>query len=349
MSANEAVIELVDPARRRGWLAGVAPGILLTALIAAASIGLHQVPGLGGMSPLILSILLGMALHNLVGTPARAKAGVAFALRRILRAAIVLLGLQLTLGQIASVGVAGVAATILTLAATFVFTLHAGRRLGVERQLTTLIAAGTSICGASAVVAANAVVDGGDEDVAYAVATVTVFGSLSMVLFPLFNTGLHLAPHAYGLWTGATIHEIAQVVAAAYQDGHAAGDFGTIVKLTRVMMLAPVVLLLAFFWRGKAGKGGAPPQGGHALVRARLPADGRAEQCPAALRRTAWTRRRCHDLPAGHGAGRHGPRNGRPQAEGEGPAPAGARRLGLGVHHRLRSGDGDARHVMLGA
>ncbi|MFZ3034461.1 MAG: YeiH family protein [Parvibaculum sp.] len=239
-----------------GWLVHHFPGVSLTVLIAIAATYLHRVPGFGGLSPLILSILLGMGLHNIIGAPAFAKPGIAFSLRRVLRAAIVLLGLQLTLLQIGSVGVAGVIGTVITLAATFLFTLWAGRRLGVERQLTTLIAAGTSICGASAVVATNAVVDGGDEDVAYAIATVTVFGSLSMVLFPFLNGFIHLGPQAYGLWTGSSIHEVAQVVAAAFQDGAAAGHFGTIVKLTRVLMLAPVVLIVAYVWaRGSETKG----------------------------------------------------------------------------------------------
>ncbi|HEX7777518.1 MAG TPA: YeiH family protein [Parvibaculum sp.] len=267
MPANEAAVvapEAVSSEARASWIAHTAPGILLTACIAIVGTVLHRVPGFGSLSPLILSIVIGMAFHNLLGTPARAKAGVVFSLRRVLRAAIVLLGLQLTAGQIAGVGIDGILATVLTLASTFLFTLWVGSRLGIARPLVALIAAGTSICGASAVVAANAVVDGADEDVAYAVATVTVFGSLSMVLFPLLNTVLHLAPRAYGLWAGASIHEIAQVVAAAFQDGQNAGHFGTIVKLTRVLMLAPVVLLLAFFWdrgRGKAvsRRGGTTP------------------------------------------------------------------------------------------
>ena len=252
MSIDEAVeASPATSASAAGPVAGIMhlfPGVALTALIAIAATYLHRVPGFGGLSPLILSILLGMGLHNIIGAPAFAKPGIAFSLRRVLRAAIVLLGLQLTLLQIGSVGVEGVVGTVVTLAATFFFTLWAGRRLGIERQLTTLIAAGTSICGASAVVATNAVVDGDDEDVAYAIATVTVFGSLSMMLFPFLNGFLHLAPQAYGLWTGASIHEVAQVVAAAFQDGTAAGHFGTIVKLTRVLMLAPVVLIVAFVW-----------------------------------------------------------------------------------------------------
>jgi uncharacterized integral membrane protein (TIGR00698 family) len=265
MSINEATDvlppEAAAPARDPfRWLMLHVPGVALTATIAIAATFLHRVPGFGGLSPLILSILLGMALHNIIGAPAVAKPGITFSLRRVLRAAIVLLGLQLTLFQIASVGVTGIGGTVITLAATFFFTLWVGRRLGIERQLTTLIAAGTSICGASAVVATNAVVDGGDEDVAYAIATVTVFGSISMVLFPFLNGFIHLDPQGFGLWTGSSIHEVAQVVAAAFQDGTVAGQFGTIVKLTRVLMLAPVVLIVAYVWSrgGNSKDDGAP-------------------------------------------------------------------------------------------
>ncbi|MBI1219942.1 MAG: putative sulfate exporter family transporter [Rhodobacteraceae bacterium] len=231
------------------------PGLLLTAGIAAIAFALHRIPGLGALSPLILAILVGMAGHNIVGTPAAAKAGVKFSLRRILRAGIVLLGLQLTLHQVAAVGPVGVALIATALVATFTFTTWLGHRLGVEAGLAQLIAAGTSICGASAVIATNAVTRAGDEDVAYAVACVTVFGSLSMVLYPLLGGLLPLGAHGYGLWAGASIHEVAQVVAAGYQRGTEAGDFATIAKLTRVMMLAPVVIVLGRRAARGAGQG----------------------------------------------------------------------------------------------
>jgi uncharacterized integral membrane protein (TIGR00698 family) len=141
------------------------------------------------------------------------------------------------------------------LVSTFVFTKWLGRLLGVERKLAELIAAGTSICGASAVIATNTVTGAHDEDVAYAVATVTVFGSIAMFCYPVLLGLLHLSPRAYGLWAGASIHEIAQVVAAAYQGGHAAGDFATIAKLSRVMMLAPVVITLGLLARRHHPKG----------------------------------------------------------------------------------------------
>jgi uncharacterized integral membrane protein (TIGR00698 family) len=235
---------------------GVVPGLLLTGGIAAAAFGLRALPGLSLLSPMILSIFIGIAFHNVIRTPAVAKAGVTFSLRRILRLAIILLGLQLTAQQVIAVGGTGLAVIVATLLSTFLFTTWVGRLLGVDAKLTQLIAAGTSICGASAVIATNTVTDGSDEDVAYAVACVTVFGSIAMFSYPLLVGVLHLDPHAYGLWAGSSIHEIAQVVAAAYQDGTQAGDSATIAKLTRVMMLAPVVISLGLLVRLRGGKGG---------------------------------------------------------------------------------------------
>jgi len=232
----------------------VVPGLLLTSGIAAAAFGLRALPGVSVLSPMILAIFMGITFHNLVRTPAWAKPGVVFSLRRILRVAIILLGLQLTAQQVVAVGGAGLAVIIATLLSTFLFTTWVGRLLGVDAKLTQLIAAGTSICGASAVIATNTVTDGSDEDVAYAVACVTVFGSIAMFTYPLLVGVLHLDPHAYGLWAGSSIHEVAQVVAAAYQDGSQAGDFATIAKLTRVMMLAPVVVSLGLLLRGRGNQ-----------------------------------------------------------------------------------------------
>ena len=235
------------------WLSGRSsvPGLFLTATIAAAAFGLRNLSGITALSPLIVAIVLGIAFHNTVGTPAAFKQGVVFSMRRVLRFAIILLGLQLSLSQVVEVGGAGLAIIASTLAATFLFTVWLGRRLGVERKLSELIAAGTSICGASAVVATNAVTRASDEDVAYAVACVTVFGSASMLLYPVLEGLLQLTPHAFGLWAGASVHEIAQVVAAAFQNGVDSGNFAMIAKLSRVMLLAPMILALSCFSAGK--------------------------------------------------------------------------------------------------
>jgi uncharacterized integral membrane protein (TIGR00698 family) len=267
MRANEVTAMLLDPltssaARPAPRITSITlhwptealrllPGLALTFGIALVGFALNRVPHVSSLSPLILSIMIGMLFHNVIRTPAVCVPGVKFSLRRILRFGIVLLGLQLTLGQVLAVGPAGLVIVVATLSATFGFTLWLGRRLGVDPKLSQLIAAGTSICGASAVIAANAVTDGSDEDVAYAVACVTVFGSLAMLTYPFLPGLLHLDPHAFGLWAGTSIHEIAQVIAAAFQDGKPAGDLATITKLARVMLLAPVVILLGL-WSARA-------------------------------------------------------------------------------------------------
>ena len=223
----------------------VLPGVSLAAAIAAAAFLMRHIPGIATFSPMILAIVIGMAFHNAVGTPSSAKAGIAFSLRRLLRFAIVLLGFQLTLTEIAAVGARGLLIVVIAVVATFTFTVWVGRALGVDRKLSELIAAGTSICGASAIIATNTVTEAHDEDVAYAIACVTVFGSIAMFAYPLLQGLFRLDPQAYGLWSGASIHEIAQVIAASFQDGQRAGDIGTTVKLARVMLLAPMIFALS--------------------------------------------------------------------------------------------------------
>jgi tetratricopeptide (TPR) repeat protein len=224
----------------------LAPGLLLTAGIVVAAFTLRQVPALSMFSPLILAVVLGVGLRNALGLPAAALPGMQFALRRLLRLGIVTLGLQLTLSQIAEVGLTGVAIIVTGLCATFGFTTLAGRALGVPANLTRLIATGTSVCGASAVLAAHAIGGKSDEDVAYAIACVTLFGNAAMLVFPLLGQGLD--PRAYGLWTGASIHEVAQVVAAGAQHGPDAAAFAA--DMPRILACS----LLAANLSERAGK-----------------------------------------------------------------------------------------------
>lgn len=252
-------------ARSMGATVKIIPGVLLVGGVTAAAYALRQIPGMGLLSPMILAIGIGILFHNTVSTPIQAKAGVQFALRRLLRLAIILLGLQLTITQVIEVGGRGMLIIAATLLATFQFTRWFGARLGVEPKLAELIAAGTSICGASAVIATNTVTRGSDEDVAYAVACVTVFGSLAMFVLPFLGGLLQLDAHTFGLWSGASIHEIAQVVAAAFQRGQEAGEFGTIAKLSRVILLAPLVLGLGWLARRAAARKGGD-EAGHGQV-----------------------------------------------------------------------------------
>lgn len=236
------------------------PGVALSALLASAAS--LTVVGLGWrtVSPLVLAVLFGMALRGVTGGRESLRPGIAFTVRPLLRMAVVLLGAQVTLEQVGTLGAAGLAVVAVSLAASLWFTGRLGHALGVEPRLARLIGAGTSICGASAVLAVNSVTRAEEEDVAYAIACVTLCGTLSMLVYPLLAEALALNPHVFGLWAGASIHEVGQAVATAFQDGREAGEIGTIAKLWRVMLLAPVVLTLGMVLvcRGGAAAGSAP-------------------------------------------------------------------------------------------
>jgi uncharacterized integral membrane protein (TIGR00698 family) len=222
------------------------PGLALAGLMTVLAEMLHGYRGFATFNPTILALLLGLGFNALIGTPENCRPGTGFAARSLLRLAIALLGLQLALGKLVDLGWAGAVIVLAVVPATFLFTLGAGRLLGVPRELRALIAFGTSICGASAVMAGNTVVRGSEDEAAYGVACVTIFGTIAMLTYPLLPGLLHLDPHQFGLLAGASIHEIGQAVAAGYQNGAASGEAATLTKLSRVLLLAPVVLTVGF-------------------------------------------------------------------------------------------------------
>lgn len=240
------------------------PGIGLSATMAAAALLMVQVPWFEqhGLSSLTLAIVLGMLAGNLVPRWAHAcHEGVGFAKQRVLRAAIVLYGLRLTVQDVTQLGVAGIAVDVFMLLSTFVLACWIGTRwLGLDRRTAMLIGAGSSICGAAAVIATEPVVQGRSEQVTVAVATVVVFGTVSIFLYPLlfeWNQHLALVPggmRGFGLYVGSTVHEVAQVVAAARSIGTPAAATAVIAKMFRVLMLAPFLMLLsAWLARGVTG------------------------------------------------------------------------------------------------
>ncbi|MFZ9477874.1 MAG: YeiH family protein [Steroidobacteraceae bacterium] len=244
------------------------PGLALGGAVTAAAFLLRslQLPGLTRISPLMLAILIGMLVRNTLGRPEAARAGLAASLRGPLRLGIILLGLQVTLAEILGIGWAGLLILAFALLSTYLLTLWLGGRLGVAPGLTTLIAAGTGVCGASAIVAANTVVRDGDESVAYALATVTLFGTLAMFSYPLVGAALELSPQVYGLWSGASVHEVAQVVAAGFARGQAEGEFATVAKLARVLMLAPLVIGMGLWAARQTADRGDTQSGGRAPI-----------------------------------------------------------------------------------
>lgn len=233
------------------------PGLALVAAIAIAAFGLSRAQSYTPISPMMIAIVLALLIGSFHGAPAWAKAGQTFTLRRLLRLAIVLLGFQLTLSDVGVLGVGAAVAVLAALALTFFFTRWFGGILGVDRGLSELIASGTAVCGASAIVATNSVTRASQEDVVYSVACVTFFGTLAMFLLPALYGPVGLSPVEYGVWTGGSVHEVAQVVAAGFQPGKQEGETAMIAKLVRVAAMAPMIL-----WLGAArtkGDGPAPP------------------------------------------------------------------------------------------
>ncbi len=240
------------------------PGLLLVFVIAGASAALatqSRVVGLG-LSALTLAIVLGMVIGNTGYTRVQpiCAPGVDFAKQRLLRAGIVLFGMRITFQDIGAVGWSGALVDAVMLTSTFMLALLVGRRWwGMDARSVLLIGAGSSICGAAAVLATEPVVKARGEDVAVAVATVVVFGTLAMFGYPLLHAltqNWHLSDAAYGLYVGSTVHEVAQVVVAGSAVSEAAAAHAVIAKMIRVMMLAPFLLLLsAFLTRGGAAGG----------------------------------------------------------------------------------------------
>lgn len=252
------------------------PGLLLCAALAAAAVALGRQPWLAshGFSALVVAIVLGMAVGNAVPDAwlARGGPGIALAKQTLLRAGIVLYGLRLTLQDIGQVGASGVLIAASVLVSTFGLAWLIGTRwLRMDRQTVVLIGAGSAICGAAAVLATEPVVRAEADQVTVAVSTVVVFGTLTIFLYPaiyrlgLFDALLPQDPHAFGVFLGASIHEVAQVVAAAQPLGAQAVDAAVIAKMVRVMLLAPFLVALSAWlsWRrrraadadGGAGRG----------------------------------------------------------------------------------------------
>ncbi len=220
-----------------------------------------------GISPLTLAIVLGMALGNSVAAPhlPRIAEGIAFSKGRLLRLGIVLYGFKITWAQLAFAGWPALFADVGVVCGTFALALWLGRRLGMERDTAALVGAGSAICGAAAVLAAQPVLKAKEADVGVAVATVVVFGTLAMFVYPLMAALLLPADGGgawlgWGIYTGASVHEVAQVAAAGAAVNPQVADVAVITKMIRVLLLAP--FLLALPWLMRRFGGGTAAQGG---------------------------------------------------------------------------------------
>lgn len=232
---------------RVAWLPGLAACTVLG--VVCVLIATTARPWMPALSPLLLAILVGLAWRNLAPVPATLAPGIAVAAKPVLRAGIVLLGLQLVLADVLALGPGVIALVVAAVGLTFAATVALGRALGLPWDLTALVASGFSICGAAAVAGADSVVRARREMAATAIGLVVLFGTLMIPLIPLLTGALGLDERVAGLWIGASTHEVAQVVAAGGLVGPTALSVAVTVKLARVVLLAPVMTGLAWWER----------------------------------------------------------------------------------------------------
>lgn len=237
-------------------------GILLVALVACAASWIGSTDWIKALSlsPLVVGIILGMIYANTLrdSLPGSWSPGISFCSKRILRIGIIFYGFRLSFQDVAAVGLPAIAVDALIVIGTILLGLAVGRLLGMDRETALLTSCGSAICGAAAVMGVDGAIKPKSYKTAVAVSTVVIFGTLAMFLYPvLFRAGfLGLDAAGMGIFTGSTVHEVAHVVGAGNAMGGEVSNSAIIVKMIRVMMLVPVLLVLAFFSaRGGEGKG----------------------------------------------------------------------------------------------
>jgi len=237
---------------RGGALIAALPGLLLAALLGAAAFWLAELPWVRDRlhwSALLLVILIGMALKSLAPIPDATLPGVRLAHRPILRWAVAGLGFRLSLPELWSIGAPALLVVSASTLVALLFGWWIARRLGVPEKLGLLLGVGGAICGASAVVAADSVVQGERRDAPLALGVITLLGTIGIVLYPALERAARMSDFVYGVWDGASLHEMAQVVAAGFGVSEEAARVATVVKLARICLLAPVVLYLGWTLR----------------------------------------------------------------------------------------------------
>jgi len=224
---------------RRDTPAGAAPGLLAVIILAAAAYASTLVlPGIFGA--VTVGLFLGILVANVRPMPT-IDAGARLARGWFLPVGIVLLGARLSLADILSTGLGAIAVLIIDIVLVLTVTLLLGRALGLSPKLSALIGVGTAICGNTAIVATAPVIKAEERDVSFAVATITLFGTAAVIVFPLIGHALGMSDNLFGHWAGAAVNDTSQVAATGFSYSTEAGETATIVKLTRNTLMVPVI------------------------------------------------------------------------------------------------------------
>lgn len=236
----------------------IVPGLLLAASVAFLATFLGRSFPLIGAP--VSGIVMGIAIRNLgfIGAGIVFRPGLQFASTKILQWSIIGLGFGLSLQQIASTGATSLVVTLVTIVAAFGSAWLLGRLLNIPGRLQTLIGVGTAICGGSAIAAVTPIIKAEEHETAYAVSTIFLFNIVAVVIFPAMGHWLNMTDMGFGMWAGTAINDTSSVVAAGYSYSAQAGDYATIVKLTRATLIIPICfgLIALQLWRSK--KSGAP-------------------------------------------------------------------------------------------
>ncbi|WP_420912365.1 YeiH family protein [Mesobacillus campisalis] len=241
-----------EPEQKRDYR-GYAIGILVTFVFAVIAGQIAALPFFSIMGIMILSILLGALWGNIVALPKSLNIGLGtnFSSKFLLRAGIILLGFRLNFADISSAGPSILIIDALVISFTMIFILSLGKAFQIDRNLAMLLAAGTAICGAAAIVAIAPIIQNKKEQTAIAVSCIAVLGTIGAVLFIFLFPYLPLNESEFGMLVGATLHELAHVVAASVPGGDAGSETAILVKLGRVILLIPVALIISFFMNRK--------------------------------------------------------------------------------------------------
>ena len=219
----------------------ILPGLFLSLIIAVIAKTIESLLPIHIIGASVIALFLGMIINSFFH-PAILKSGTKFTSKKVLKFAIILLGASLNVNVILNVGKLSLMVMIFTLLTCFGGGYFIGKALGLNWKLSNLISAGTGICGGSAIAAIAPVIDADDSDIAYAMSATFLFDMAMILLFPIMGKMLGLSDMAYGLWAGTAVNDTSSVVAAGYAFSEGAGDFATMVKLTRTLSIIPTVL-----------------------------------------------------------------------------------------------------------
>lgn len=221
-------------------------GIIFAFFLAIASVFISNILPIHLIGPGVIALLLGIGLNPFISKYNILIPGFNYTSKKILRLAIILMGLSLSFNQVLSVGAISLLVMIFTLITAFGGGYLLGKLLNMDWKLSSLISAGTGICGGSAIAAVAPVIDAKDSDIAYAISATFIFDIVMVVIFPLMGAYFNMSDMGFGLWTGTAVNDTSSVVAAGYAFSDAAGNFAVIVKLTRTLSIVPVVLIFSY-------------------------------------------------------------------------------------------------------